>query len=492
MLKDSDKSIGNLNLISTFLILMFMAFIVIMLSVNYKLDDFVKLEAEIKAKFLEDKKNDIRYKINNINELINFQDKKDIVQNKNSIKKFIERTNDKKYRIITVEELSEKMPYYDELIKNGEYYNHTSVVDADSQKKISTIEYLVLNKKWNWVISTKFNDNIINEEIQTWEQHLLHLIRDNIYVHISLLFLFSIALLLVMYIIHRIANRTIKKFQINMKRKEEKLKEKIHTLQRLLNNETDKYDEQSKMMQKQSKMLALGDMLSNLSRQWRRPLTEISETVQNIKSSVKVGMIVTDKDIEKLTYINNSAVYLSQTVDDFRVFLKADSLKIDFIVSEIIEKALVINRSILDKNNIKVVKDLDKDVMIHNLSFGLLQAMVNIIYNAKDALKKTDEQDRYIFISTKNSEESVKITITDTGKGIPEDVKDDVFKPYFTTKQKTYGTGLGLHMAHNIIEQNMSGKISVSNEETTYNDTTYVGASFSIILYLTDKSEGQQ
>lgn len=470
---------------------MFMAFIVIMLSVNYKLDDFVKLEAEIKAKFLEDKKNDIRYKINNINELINFQDKKDIIQNKKLIKDFITRTNDKKYRIITVKELSEKMPYYGELIKNGEYYNYTSVVDIETKKKISTIEYLVLNKKWNWVISTQFNDDIINAEIQTWEQHLLRLIRDNIYVHISLLFLFSIALLLVIYIIHKIANRTIKRFQTSMKRKEVRLKDEIHTLQRLLNTKTEKYEKQSKMMQKQSKMLALGDMLSNLSRQWRKPLTEITETITSMQSSFTNDIQITNEDIKKLTYINNSAEYLSRTVDDFRIFLKADSLKIDFIVNEIVEKSLAINKSILEKNNIKIVKDLDKDMMIHNLSFGLLQAMVNIIYNSKDALKKIDVEDRYIFISTKNIEESIQITITDTGNGIPDDVKDDVFKPYFTTKQKTYGTGLGLHMAYNIIEQNMSGKVCVSNEETIYNDKTYVGASFCIILYLNDKEEGQ-
>jgi len=491
MLKYNDKSIGNLNLISTFLILMFMAFIVIMLSVNYKLDDFVKLEAEIKAKFLEDKKNDIRYKINNINELIHFQDKKDIAQNKKLIHDFIKRTNDKKHRIIRVQELSKEMPYYDELIKNGEYYKHTSVVDADTEKKISTIEYLVLNKKWNWVISTKFNDDIINEEIQTWEQHLLRLIRDNIYVHISLLFLFSIALLLVIYIIHKIANRTISKFQISMTKREKHLKEEINKLQRALNKQTDKYTEQSKMMQKQSKMLALGDMLSNLSRQWRRPLTEISETVQHIKVNVEKDMKITNEDINNLVYINNSAEYLSRTVDDFRIFLKADSLKIDFIVNEIVEKSLAINKSILDKNNIKIVKDLDKDLMVHNLSFGLLQAMVNIIYNSKDALKKIAVEDRYIFISTKNSEESIQITITDTGNGIPDEVKDDVFKPYFTTKQKTYGTGLGLHMTHNIIEQNMSGKVSVSNEETIYNDKTYVGASFCIVLYLNNNEEGQ-
>jgi len=486
MLKDSDKSIGNLNLISTFLILMFMAFIVIMLSVNYKLDDFVKLEAEIKAKFLEDKKNDIRYKINNINELIHFQDKKDIAQNKKLINDFIKRTNDEKHRIITVQELSKDMPYYDELINDGEYYNHTSFVDKETKEKISTIEYLVLNKKWNWVISTKFNDDIINEEIQTWEQHLLRLIRDNIYVHISLLFLFSIALLLVIYIIHKIANRTISKFQINMKKREKVLKDEIHELERSLEVQTEKYQKQSQMMEKQSKMLALGDMLSNLSRQWKKPLNEISGTIETLKSSLKKDMKITDQEIEKLTYINNSAIYLSQTVDDFRVFLKADSLKIDFIVSEIVEKSLNINKTILERNSIKVIKNLDKDVMVHNLSFGLLQAMVNIIYNSKDALKKIPIDDRYIFITTTNSEESVRITIADTAKGIAEDVKDDIFKPYFTTKQKVYGTGLGLHMAHNIIEKNMSGKISVCNEEIQHNGKTYVGASFCIILYLND------
>ena len=115
--------------------------------------------------------------------------------------------------------------------------------------------------------------------------------------------------------------------------------------------------------------------------------------------------------------------------------------------------------------------------------------MVNIIYNAKDALKKVPEEDRFIFISTKNFEDRVELTITDTGNGIPEDVIGNIFRPYFTTKQKTYGTGLGLHMAYNIIEQNMSGKTSVTNKNVTYKSGSYTGASFSIILYYNDKKE---
>ena len=163
-------------------------------------------------------------------------------------------------------------------------------------------------------------------------------------------------------------------------------------------------------------------------------------------------MVATNEDIEKLTHINNSAEYLSRTIEDFRVFLKADSLKIDFVINEIIEKAIVINEAIIEKNNIKIIKELDEDKSVYNLSFGLLQAMVNIIYNAKDALKKIPEEDRYIFITTKNHDDRIEDnSITDTGKGIPEDIIGNIFRPYFTTKQKTYGTGLRTYIWHIIL-----------------------------------------
>ena len=489
MLKNNEKSIGNINLISTFLVLMLVAFVVIMLSVNSKLDDFEGLQTEIKTKFLEDKKNDIKYKLYNLNILIDSHGTKNIEKSKQFIKEFISKINKNKHNIITIKQLSKNMLYYEDLIQKGEHYKSDKYFDEEMQKDIVSGEYLVLNKNWNWVISAKFDDNIINEQILTWEEHLLTLIKDNIYVHISLLFLFAISLLLVMYVTNRFANKTIAKCRDSIKEREKDLKKEIHKLQHKVEEETEKFNTQTKIMQKQSKMLALGEMLGNLSHQWRQPLTDISETSASIKSKIETHMIATDEDIEKLTHINNSAEYLSRTIEDFRVFLKADSLKIDFIVNEIIEKALMINESIIEKNNIKIIKEFDEDKTVHNLSFGLLQAMVNIIYNAKDALKKIPEDDRYIFITTKNNEDSIEVTVTDTGKGIPEDVIGNIFKPYFTTKQKTYGTGLGLHMAYNIVEQNMSGKIEVSNKNVKYKSGSYTGASFKIILFFDDKKE---
>jgi signal transduction histidine kinase len=482
MLKNNEKSIGNINLISTFLVLMLLAFMVIMLSVNSKLDDFSHLQTEIKTKFLKDKTSDIKHRIHNIDVLIAKYNIKDKKHRQDFIKEFVLEINKNENHDLVIQDLSKNMPYYSNLIADGEYYKNDKTFDEKTQKEIFTIEYLVLNKNWNWVISIKFNDDIINEQLFTWEEHLLKLIRDNIYVHISLLFLFSIALLLVMYIINRFANKTIAKCKNSIKVREKNLKEEINKLEIKLEEETRKFDNQTAVMQKQCKMLALGEMLGNLSHQWKEPLTEISETSLSIKSKIEKHMITTDEDIVKLTNINNSSEYLIRTIEDFRVFLKADSLKIDFVINEIIEKAILINEAIIEKNNIKIIKELDTEITVHNLSFGLLQAMVNIIYNAKDVLKKIPEDDRYIFITTKNHEDSVEITITDTGKGIPEDVIGNIFKPYFTTKQKTYGTGLGLHMAYNIIEQNMSGKISVANKNVTYKSGSYVGASFSIIL----------
>lgn len=489
MLRHNEKSIGNLNLIGTFLVLMFVAFVVIMLSVNSKLDDFNSLQTEIKTKFLEDQKNDIKYKLYNINVLINKYDTKNTKQNKQFITEYINQINKSEHHVIKIEELTKSMPFYNDIVKNGEYTHIEKYLDQQTQEHIATIEYLVLNKNWNWVISTKFNDDIVNDELQTWEEHLLELIRDNIYVHISLLFLFAIALLLVMYVINRFANKTIAKCRESIKLREKTLKLEINKLQSKVEEETQKFNNQTKIMQKQSKMLALGEMLGNLSQQWRQPLSDISQTAEELKSTIKTNMTATDEDIEKLVHINNSAEYLSRTIEDFRVFLKADSLKIDFAINEIIEKATTINEAIINKNKIQVIKELDDDKVIHNLSFGLLQAMVNIIYNAKDALKKVPEDDRFIFISTKNHEDRVEITITDTGNGIPDDVIGNIFRPYFTTKQKTYGTGLGLHMAYNIIEQNMSGKISVTNKNVTYKSANYTGASFSIVLYYNDKKE---
>jgi len=489
MLKINEKNLGNFNLIGTFIILIIFAFTVVLLSTNSNIDDFTKVETDIKKKFLEDKKEDIKFKINNINILIqNLEDlsNRTLEQKQQFIQGFIDQINEKRKYPIVITPLEKDVSYYKELIAKGEIFIYDKSFDTKESKDGFMLEYLFLNRNFKWVISTKFEDNIMSKEISMWKKHLNVLILDNIYVHISLLFFFSIALLLMVYIINKLSNKTLTQCKKENAKREQDLQQNINKLEQQIEEEKEKFKNQQNIVQKQSKMLALGEMLSNLSNQWRQPLADISKTALNIQNKIEKHQIATNEDIEQLSAINNSALYLSRTIDDFKVFLKADNLKIDFIVNEIIDKSLTINEAIITKNKIKVIQDLDAPITIHNLSFGLLQALVNIIYNSKDALKNMPEDERYIFITTRNHAKSVEIIVTDTGKGIPEEIIGDIFKPYFTTKQKTYGTGLGLHMAHNIIEQNMSGKITVQNKTINYKNYSFSGASFNIELKISE------
>ena len=113
------------------------------------------------------------------------------------------------------------------------------------------------------------------------------------------------------------------------------------------------------------------------------------------------------------------------------------------------------------------------------------EAFINILNNSKDILKEkiSNEEDRLIFIDAyKNNESKVIITFKDSGGGIPDDIINRVFEPYFTSKHQSRGTGLGLAMADKIIRERHEGTISVSNEKFEYEGKTYKGACFMVVL----------
>lgn len=99
-----------------------------------------------------------------------------------------------------------------------------------------------------------------------------------------------------------------------------------------------------------------------------------------------------------------------------------------------------------------------------------------------------EKKDKLIFIDILKNNDKAVIKIKDTAGGIKEDIINRIFEPYFTTKHKSQGTGIGLYMTLEIVDKHMNGEISVSNKEFVYNKTKYVGAEFKIILPL-KKSE---
>lgn len=193
--------------------------------------------------------------------------------------------------------------------------------------------------------------------------------------------------------------------------------------------------------------------------------------------------LLNDKIFEETcTDINNNAQYLSKTIDDFKNFIKGDRKRVIFNLKDNIDSFLSLVKSSIVNNNIKLVLDVAADINVFTYPNELIQCFMNIFNNAKDALIQNNEKDRLILISAFIENENITIKIQDNAGGINTNIIQKVFEPYFTTKHKSKGTGIGLHMTYNLVVNGMHGMIEVKNEKFIYNDKSYTGALFLINL----------
>jgi PAS domain S-box-containing protein len=245
--------------------------------------------------------------------------------------------------------------------------------------------------------------------------------------------------------------------------------------------DTIKLQEKEKLLEKQSRLATLGEMLGNIAHQWRQPLSVIS----TIASSVSVYNSLDSLDaktVEKsMDTIVKQSEYLSVTINDFRNFIKNDRNKQNFYIVELINKSLSLADAAMSKYFIQVVVNLEQDALCNGFESEILQALLNILNNGKDILAKNveDEERRFIFVTTEIIDETIQIKIKDNAGGVPEEIINRIFEPYFTTKGENDGTGLGLHMCRQIVEDSL-GTVRVNNEEYQYNGSLYKGAEFVI------------
>jgi PAS domain S-box-containing protein len=251
----------------------------------------------------------------------------------------------------------------------------------------------------------------------------------------------------------------------------------IHTEQKLKDRE--------KLLFEQSKLSAMGEMIGNIAHQWRQPLSVISAGSTGILLQNELN-IIDSKFLEKTcTNINNNAQYLSDTIDDFTNFIKGDKNKEFFSLEDNMKKFLNLINPVIKDHNINLIVDFTKDIQLNSYSNELNQCLINIVNNSIHILKEEKEiQRKNIFLSTYSSNDMAIITIKDSANGIPTKYLKKIFEPYFTTKHKSVGTGLGLSMTHRIITKSLKGKIDVKNVSYIYNNIELQGAEFTIMLPL--------
>jgi PAS domain S-box-containing protein len=254
------------------------------------------------------------------------------------------------------------------------------------------------------------------------------------------------------------------------------------------------------LMMQQSKMSTMGEMLSAIIHQWRQPLTILSIMMQDIEDTAAMG---TDLDHAYLIETSNEALgqieYMNNTIDDFRNFITPSKGKHIFDVAESVidvcrllikmieQEGIRLNLAFTNCDDVKINIDkasasslkIPEDYMrcfnVCGLANEFKQTVLNIINNARDAHKSGNNisADASITVSVTCVNKNIDIEISDNAGGIDKNVIDTIFEPYITTKDAA-GTGIGLYLSKNIIENHMDGKITAHNSDT--------GAVFTITL----------
>ena len=222
--------------------------------------------------------------------------------------------------------------------------------------------------------------------------------------------------------------------------------------------------QQEKLLIRQSKLASMGEMITLIAHQWRQPLSVVNGIVLNIDIDHRKKILDENRLNDHLNKIEETTAYLSKTINDFTDFFSKNKGKESFYVADIIEQSLQLT-GVANQKNIEILyqKKVTEKLMGHRSE--LMQSILIILNNAIYATLNNafNQNQARIVIDTDLEDEKLIISIEDNGGGIESKNLKQLFDPYFTTKDKAHGTGLGLYILKLIVEDSMNGKVYAKN-----------------------------
>ncbi|MDN5113805.1 sensor histidine kinase [Aliarcobacter butzleri] len=363
------------------------------------------------------------------------------------------------------DEVKDKKRVISDLIniaKNGNGFYTYIQNKPSTEHPTEKISFVQGMDDWNWLIGAGFYEDDLNQEIADVKKKL-----DRNYEKYALNILI-LGMILIIFLL--VASGYVSIFLEN------KLKEYKREL-----------DNKQAILYQQSKMAAMGEMIGNIAHQWRQPLSIITTATSGMVLQKQMGVLTDEFFFEASNRINTSSQYLSQTIDDFRNFFIPNKEKSKVNLIEIFKKTLDLISAQFSSKDIEIIKNIE-GVEFESYENELIQALINILNNSRDELIKKDGE-RFIFVDAFEKDNFINITIKDNAGGVIKENLDKIFEPYFTTKYKSQGTGIGLYMTEEIITKHLNGTICVENVEFTYNEKEYFGAEFTIRIDLNTNLE---
>ncbi len=243
-----------------------------------------------------------------------------------------------------------------------------------------------------------------------------------------------------------------------------------HEMEKLVTAEVAKNLDKQHMLELQTRHAQMGEMIAMITHQWKQPLSVMQTLGTLLKIKYASGKLSETLFAEKIDNLLSQATYLNQTVNDFQKFFTPSKQKVHFDMKETMMSVLSLIEMEYALQNIKIDLYEEDAVRVYGYENEYKQVILSILQNAKDALLLQTQQAREIKICIRKKENHSLVTIEDNAGGIPEEIMEHIFTQYVSTKKE--GSGLGLHIAKSVIENNMQGKLWVQNSKE--------GACFSI------------
>ncbi|MEA3331684.1 MAG: cache domain-containing protein [Campylobacterota bacterium] len=233
--------------------------------------------------------------------------------------------------------------------------------------------------------------------------------------------------------------------------------------------------QKQRMIEHQSKLAQMGEMLQNIAHQWKQPLAQINAVLISVDNEYKQGKLTQIQLSKKLDQIEELTAYMSNTIFSFSHYFDSKKENSSVSVQKVIERAVSLLQPLINREKIEINITYDTEHSFIGDEKEFIQVILVIISNAMDILKIKKVLHPLIKIDVKSQKDQIVIEIWDNGGGVPLKSLEKIFEPFFSTKEYKDGSGIGLYMAKMIVENTMHGELSVQNIDN--------GALFTIKLY---------
>jgi len=375
--------------------------------------------------------------------------------------------------VYPITSIKEKKILQTSIINNIE--KKITVIDGLMEKILHFLKYKKTEQAFELVDKLYFEINSINIYFTSLINYDLNLAINekrktekvfNIIIVISVIsivfvFLFSIVLSIIIINNFKKLHNSLE-LKVDLKTKE--LQKLNDSLEKKIKIEVTNNRKKDLIMFQQAKLASLGEMLQNIAHQWRQPLGSLTMIIQSFQTKMMHGKLTDEFVDRKVKDSLLLAKNMSNTLNDFRNFFNPDKDKTEFLLRDCLDHSLELSKYLLEKERISFTCAIKDNLKVNGFYNELSHVFLNIISNSKDALASKDKnEDKLICIVIKKVNDFAQIIMIDNAGGIPQDVLPKVFEPYYTTKYKSAGTGIGLYMSKQIVEKHMSGTITCRN-----------------------------